>query len=263
MNLARRDSARPGHGPPDPDPLHDHRPVPDRPGPDQRDQDQEGDLRLTAGAADARDLHPGRLPDRAGAGRLHALLRQQPDRHRRLPGADPDLRRHGRVRAGRVPLPRQHAARPVPGAGHHDPDPPGHRGHPRADGPAEPGQHADRADLGLHRTGTAAGDLHPLGIHAQRVQGPQGRGPDRRPVRVHDLLPHRPAADAPAHGDRGRVHHDPGLERSLVPADPGARARPPRPSRWGRRCSWASSSPTGTPCSPPSRSRSSRSCCST
>ena len=27
-----------------------------------------------------RDLHPGRFPDRAGAGRLHALLRQQPDR---------------------------------------------------------------------------------------------------------------------------------------------------------------------------------------
>ena len=55
--------------------------------------------------------------------------------------------------------------------------------------------------------------------------GPEGRGPDRRPVE-YDLLPHRPAADAPADGDRGRVHHDPGLERSLVPADPGARARP-------------------------------------
>ena len=30
-------------------------------------------------------------------------------------------------------------------------------------------------DPGLHRAGIAAGDLHPLGIHARRVQGPQGR----------------------------------------------------------------------------------------
>ena len=31
-----------------------------------------------------------------------------------------------------------------------------------------------------------------------------------------------PAAGAPGHGHRRRLHHDPDLERSLVPADPGA-----------------------------------------
>ena len=38
----------------------------------------------------------------------------------------------------------------------------------------------------------------------------------------HDLLPAGAAAGAAGDGDGRRLHHDPDLERSVVPADPGA-----------------------------------------
>ena len=47
-------------------------------------------------------------------------------------------------------------------------------------------------------------------------------GTDRRAFRVPHLLPAGAAAGAPGHGDGGGLHHDPDLERPLVPADPGA-----------------------------------------
>ena len=49
---------------------------------------------------------------------------------------------------------------------------------------AGPGQHADRADPGLHRAGPAAGDLHPVGVHARVSERPEGCRPDRRAVGV-------------------------------------------------------------------------------
>ncbi len=71
-----------------------------------------------------------------------------------------------------------------------------------------------------------------------------------------DLLPPGAAADPAGHGNGRRLHDDPDLERSLVPADPRARPKPPRPSRSARRSSSASSSPTGTRFLRPCRSRS-------
>ena len=125
--------------------------------------------------------------------------------------------------------------------------------HPADDGGRRAGQHADRADPRLHGARPAAVDLHPVGVHETGLRRPEERRPDRRPVRIHDLLPPGAAAGASGDGDGGGVHHDPDLERPLVPADPGAVGSRPRPSRSARRCSSASSSPTGTPCWPRSR----------
>ena len=63
---------------------------------------------------------------------------------------------------------------------------------------------------------------------------------------IHDLLPAGAAAGAASDGDGRRLHHDPDLERSVVPADPGAVGGDQDRSRSARRCSSASSSPTGT-----------------
>jgi ABC-type glycerol-3-phosphate transport system permease component len=47
--------------------------------------------------------------------------------------------------------------------------------------------------------------------------------------RIHDLLPPGAAAGPAGDGDGRRLHHDPDLERSVVPADPGAERKRPRP----------------------------------
>ena len=163
----------------------------------------------------------------------------------------------------RIPLPRQHADGALSGARHHDPDPPRHRGDPAADGRLRPRQHADGADPRLHRAGPAAGRLHPVGVHEAGLGRPEERRPHRRASEYTHLLPPRPAAGAPGDGDGRGLHHDPDLERPVVPADPRARPRRPRPSPSARRSSSASSSPTGTRCSPRCRSPSCRCWCST
>ncbi len=56
--------------------------------------------------------------------------------------------------------------------------------------------------------------------NAGRIDGPVG---------ILDLLPPGAAAGAAGDGDGRGLHDDPDLERSLVPADPGAVAKQPRP----------------------------------
>ena len=84
--------------------------------------------------ADRRDLRPDRLHDGARPGRFPRLFPEQPDRHRGLAVLRAAVRRDGRLCAVRIPLPRQHADGALPGARHHDPDPPRHGGDPAADG---------------------------------------------------------------------------------------------------------------------------------
>ena len=179
--------------------------------------------------ADGRDLRPDRLCDGAEAGRFHPLFPEQPDRHRRLAVLRPAVRRDGGLRAVGIPLPRQHADRPLPGARHHDPDPSRHRRDPADHGGERAGQHADRADPGLHRAGPAALRSSSCRSSWAGLGRPQERRAHRRAVGIPHLLPPGAAAGAAGDGDGRGLYHDPDLERSVVPADPGAVGGAPRP----------------------------------
>jgi raffinose/stachyose/melibiose transport system permease protein len=85
------------------------------------------------------------------------------------------VRGDGRLCAQRIPVPRQHADGPLPGARHHDPDP------DRTVAILEmmvkrAGQHALGADTCLHRARFTACRLHPDGVHASGLGRPEKCG---------------------------------------------------------------------------------------
>ena len=123
----------------------------------------------------------------------------------------------------RIPVPRQHADGALSGARDHDPDPAGHGGDPADDGRGP----SVNTLIALILVYTAQG--LPLAVfilsefmksvsddlkNAGRIDGLIG---------IPHLLPPGAAAGASGDGDGGGVHHDPDLERPVVPADPGAR----------------------------------------
>ena len=190
--------------------------------PDQCLQEPARDLQRAFGPADSQDLLPHRLRQGAGQIGLRPLFRQQHDRDHRQRRAGADRRRHGRLGAQRIQIPRQCPARALHGHRRHGADPPGQRQHPAAHGESRSGQHADGPGPGLYGPGPAARH-HPAGrIHA----ADPARSARRRALRRHQRIPHLlerdPAAGAPGDRHRRGLHHRADLERPLVSPDPGA-----------------------------------------
>ena len=116
----------------------------------------------------------------------------------------------------------------------------------------------DGADPRLCRARPADGDLHPLRIHPADPQGSARRCALRR--RAGDA--HLPRSDrpapAPGHRHRRGFHDGAGLERPVVSVAPHLERFARIRSRSAYSSSSANTPPTGTACSPRSRSRSCR-----